>query len=124
MQPKKLTPLEALHKQRADLRVKSSELTGSIENHAKYLHRHFGLLLRNSLVESAVSKMPPQMQNVAGYLLKKDDKTDTHDFSVSKVIQGIIIGVTEIAPFFLKGKKGAFLSIIMKQVAKWMRCTF
>jgi len=122
MRLKKLTPLEILHRQKAELQMKSGELTGSIENNAKYLQRHFGVLFRDSMVESAVSKMPPQLQSFTGHLLKKEKKTTgKQDFSARKVAQGIIIGVTEMAPFFLRGKKGAALSILLKQIVKWVR---
>jgi len=120
MKSKKLTPIETLQKQKAFLQAKSNELSESIENHAVYLQQHFGLLIRNSLAESAVSKMPPQLQNFVGHLLKKGDKTDVHDFSLRKLAQGIVVGATEIAPFFLKGKKGAVFSILLKQVIKWL----
>ena len=122
MRLKKLTPLEILHRQKTELRTKSGELTGAIENNAKYLQRHFGVLFRDSLVDSAVLKLPPQLQNFAGHLLKKEQKINgRQDFSVRKVAQGIIIGVAEMAPFFLKGKKGVALSILLKQIVKWVR---
>jgi hypothetical protein len=102
-------------------------LTGSIENRTKYLQRHFGVLFRDSVVDSAVSKMPPKLQNFTGHLLKKDRKInygpgiDTQDFSARKVAQGIVIGIAEAVPFFLKGKKGTVLAILMRQVVKWIR---
>jgi len=121
MRLKKLTPLEILHKQKAELQMKSVELTGTIENNAKYLQRHFGVLFRDSLVDSAVSKMPPKLQSFTGHLLKKEKKTgDTHDFSLLKVAQGIAIGIAEMAPFFLKGKKGALISVLLRQVGKFI----
>ena len=122
MRLKKLTPLEILHRQKTELQMKSGELTGTIENNARYLQRHFGVLFRDSMVDSAVSKMPPKLQSFTEHLLKKEKKiTGKQDFSVRKFTQGIIIGVTEIAPFFLKGKKGAALSILLKQIVKWVR---
>jgi len=124
MKPKKLTPLEILHRQKIDLQTKSGELSVAIENHAKYLQRYFVPLLRESMVESVVSKMPSRFQNLAGHFLLKGKKADikiSQSNASRKVVRGIAIGVAEIAPFFLKGKKGAFFSFLLKQVVKWVR---
>jgi len=120
MQPKKLTPLELLRKQKAGLQAKSDELSGAIENRARYVQQNLVPLLRNSIVESAVSKMSPQLRNFAGGFFLKEKQNNTHDSSLRKVTQGIIIGITELAPFFLKGKKGAIISVLLKQVVKWI----
>ena len=128
MQSKKLTPLEILYKQKTGLQTKSDELGKSIENHAKYLHEHFVPLLRDSVVESAVSKMPPLLQSFAGSFLPKEQKANTQenrqniqDSSIGKYFLEIVIGIVEIAPLFIKGKKGAILSLLLKQVFKWIR---
>lgn len=118
METKKLTPLEILQAQKAGLQKKSDELTGAIENHAKYLQQNLVPLLRNSAIESAVSKMPPHLQHFAGSLFQKEKKPAPSHSSLLKVAHGIAIGIAEIAPFFLKGKRGAFLSIILKQIVK------
>jgi len=116
MQPKKLTPMEILQKQKNDLQTKSDELSDAIENRAKCLQQNFVPLLRNSIVESAVAKMPLPLQNL---FHQKEKKTDTRELSIRNVALGITAGIAEIAPFFLKGKKGAFISILLKQVVKW-----
>jgi len=121
MKSKKLTPLEILQKQKTDLRKKSYVLSVDIENHTKYLQQHFGPLLRDSMIESAVSKMPPNLQNIVGYFLQKENKTCTSNSSLRMITQGIVIGVAEIVPFFIKGKKGAIISILLKQIVKWIR---
>lgn len=136
MQQKKLTPLENIQKQSERLRVKSSELAGSIENRTKYLQKHFAPLIRDSVVESAVSKMPAPLQSFAGKFTKKGQKSDTQDFqdlpdmedlpdrhdsTVHKIIQGATVGITEIAPYLLKGKKGMLVSILLKQIVKRLR---
>jgi len=121
MKPKKLTHLEILQKQKIALQIKSEELTDAIENHAKYLQQHFAPLLRNSLMESAVSKIPLQLQNFAGTFFQKEKKTNVSNSSIGMITQGIVIGIAEIAPFFLKGKKGVLLSILLKQIIKWIR---
>jgi len=121
MKLKELTPLEILQKQKIALQIKSDELTVAIENHAQYLQQHLVPLLRDSLVESAVSKMPLQLQNIAGNLFQRERKDGISDSFLPKVIQGITLGIAEIAPFFIKGKKGMFLSILMKQFFKWIR---
>jgi len=120
MEKKKLTPLEILQKQKSDLQTMSDELAGTIENRAKYLQLNLVPLLRNSAIESAISKMPPHLQHLAGSLFQKEKKSGTHSLSLLKVTQGIALGIAEIAPFFLKGKKGAVLSIVLKQVIKWV----
>jgi hypothetical protein len=120
MHPKKLTPLEILQKQKAGLQVKSDELAVTIENRAKYVQQNFAPLLRNTVIESAVSKMPPQLRNLTGNFLLKEKKANTQNLSLQKVAQGFAISITEIAPFFLKGKKGALISILLKQVIKWI----
>ena len=118
MKPKKLTPLEILHKQKIVLQTKSDALAGSIGNHAKYLRQNFVPLFRDSVVESAVSRMPPHLRSIAGNFILKEKKIGTRNLPVhrSKVVQGIAIGIAEIAPFFLKGKKGAFISFLLKQL--------
>jgi len=120
MKPKKLTPLEILHRQKAILQAKSDGLTVSIENNALHLQHNFAPLLRDSLVESAVSKLPPHFRNIAAGVLLKEKKNDVQHLPVGKIASGIAAGITEFAPFFLKGKKGAIFSILLKQVVKWI----
>ena len=118
MQSKKLTPLEILQEQKKGLQAKSNELSGAIENRFKYMQQNFVPLLRDSVMESAVSKMPSNLQNLAGNLLHKEKKTATQDSSGHKIAKGITLGIMEIAPFFLKGKKGALISFLLKQIVK------
>ena len=118
MRSKKLTPLEILQKQKVNLQAKSDELAGSIENRARYVQQNFVPLLRNSVVESAVSKMSPQFRNFAGDLLLRENKPDTENSSMRKFIYGIAVGITEIAPFFLKGKKGALVAVLLRQIIR------
>jgi len=120
MRSKKLTPLETLHKQKSSLQAKSDELAVSIENRARYVQQNFIPLLRNNVVESAISKMPPQLRNLTENLLLKENKINTQGSSIRRIAQGAVIGIAEIAPFFLKGKRGAFISILLKQVTKWI----
>jgi len=122
MKHKKLTPLEILLKQKADLQAKSDILSGSIENHVKYLHNNSASLLSDTLIDSAVSKLPPQLQSLVGSFLQKKRETDaqeTNDSNFGKFIIGAAIGITEIAPFFIRGKKGMFISLLMKQIMKF-----
>jgi len=122
MRPKKLTPVEILQKQKAELQAKSNELGEAIENRVRFAQQNFVPLLRNSVVESAISKMPPQLQRFAGNLLLKEKNNNIQDSSsLHKVVQGIAIGIAEITPFFLKGKKGALISVLLKQVIKWIK---
>jgi len=120
MQSKKLTPLEILHKQKNDLQVKSDELSRAIGNHSKYLQENLVPLLRDNLVESAVSKMPFHLRNLTGNFIQKRKKTNTGNLSIFKVVHSIALGIAEIAPFFLKGKKGAIFSFIVKPIIKWL----
>jgi len=121
MQSKKITPIEILQKQKAGLQAKSDELGATIEKRARFVQQNFIPLLRNSIMESAVSKLPPQLRNFAGNLLQKEKKTNIQDLSpLHKIVQGIAAGIAEIAPFFLKGKKGALISVLLRQVIKWV----
>jgi len=120
MQSKKLTPLELLRKQKAGLQVKSDKLSVTIESRARYIQQNFVPLLRNSIVESAVLKMPPQLRSLVGGFFLKEKQNNTQDSSLRKITQGIIVGITELAPFFLKGKKGAIVSVLLRQVVKWI----
>ena len=120
MQQVKLTPLEILQKQKVDLRTKSDELAIAIEGRTKYLQQNFVPLLRDNAIESVVSKLPPYLRNLSGSFLQKEKKTDTKDSHALEVALGIAVGIAEIVPFFLKGKKGAFLSILLKQGMKWI----
>jgi len=121
MNPKKLTPLEILQKQKIDLQVKSDELAEAIENHAKYLQQNFVPLFRDSVVESAVSKMPFPLRGLAGGFLQKEKKIKNRNLPLRRVAFGMLVGIAEIAPFFLKGKKGAFLSFLLKRIVKWVK---
>jgi len=118
MQSKKLTPLEILHKQKKDLQIRSDELSNAIEDHVKYLQQNFVPLLRYGLVDSVVSKMPPRLRSLTGNFFLKEKKSVARNSSGRKFTQKIALGIAEIAPFFLKGKKGAFFSIILKQISK------
>jgi hypothetical protein len=118
MKKKKLTPMEILHKQKASLQAKSDELSGTIENRFNFLQQNWVPLLRNSLVESAIAKMPPQLQGIAGLFLHKEQKKEVQDSQKQKVVHGVITGIATIVPFFLKGKTGAILSIILQQITK------
>ena len=123
MQTKKLTPLEILQKQKNDLQAKSDELSATIENRVKYLQQNFTSLLRNSIVESTVSKLSPHLQSLAGSFIRMEQKTDTQyaqKSTVSKFILGTAIVFAEIAPLLIRGKKGMFLSVIVKQMIKWI----
>ena len=121
MQPKKLTQLEILHRQKVDLQNRLDELTEKIENNAKYLQQNFVPLVRDSVIKSAVSKLPSQALSLTGSFIQKEKKTVIHDLFLRKIAQGIVIGTAEIAPFFLKGKKGAIVSFLLKQVVRWVR---
>jgi len=121
MKLKKLTPLEILQKQKKDLQAKSDELSDSIENRVKYMQQNFAPLLRHSVMVSAVSKMPPHLRNLTGDLLHKEKKTNAMDSSghtFNKFTKGIALGAAEIAPFFLKGKKGMLISFLLKQTVR------
>jgi len=118
MQSKKFTPLEILHKQKIGLQKKSAVLAESIENHARYLQENFAPLLRSSVVKSAVSKLPAQLQNFAGSFRQKEQKIGVQNPATHKIAREIAIGIAEIAPFFLKGKKGMFISIVLKHIIK------
>jgi len=121
MRPKKLTSLEILNEQKAGLQAKADELSATIENRVRFVQQNFAPLFRKTIVESFVSKMPPQLRSFSGNFLLKEKKTDTQDsLSLHKITQGIAIGIAEIAPFFLKGKKGALISILLRQVVKWL----
>jgi len=120
MQQKKLTPLQLLRKQKISLQAKSDELSGTIENRVRFVQQNFVPLLRNSVMESAVSKMPPQLRNIAGSFFLKEKRNDTQDSFLHKVAQGIITGIAELAPLFLRGKKGTIVSILLKQIVQWV----
>jgi len=142
MQTNELTPLEIIRKQKAELRDKSGALAKSIENRTKYVQKHFAPLIRDSVVESAVSKMPTPLRGIAGSLYGKRQKSDVpdidehqgmqdmmdiplnqgnSDLTIPKLIQGAAIGVTEIAPFLLRGKKGMLISFLLKQIGKRLK---
>jgi len=118
MQSKKLTPLEILQEQKKSLQVKSDELSWAIENHVKYLQQNFTPLLRHSVMESAISKMPPHLRNLTVNLLNKKKKPATRGLSGLKIATGITLGIMEITPLFLKGKKGGIISFLLRQITK------
>jgi hypothetical protein len=115
--------LEILQKQKNDLQAKSNELSGTIENRVVYLQKNFVPLIRDSLVESAISKLPPQLQNLAGSFIQKEQKTNTQitqNSTHSKLVLGIVAGIAGIVPLFLRGKKVKFLSIIVNQIIRFI----
>jgi len=111
-----------LQKQKMDLQAQSTELCGRIEYQFKYLQQNMAPLLRESVMKSAVSKLPSSLRNLTGNFLHTEEKEKktvvTENFSARKVIRGIAIGLTDIVPLFLKGKKGVILSIVLNQVVK------
>ena len=118
---KKLTPLEILQEQKKGLQAKSDELSGAIENHVKYMQQNFVPLLRDSVMESAISKLPSNLRNLAGNFFQKEHKTDTQNTQnsiVSNFILGISTGIAEFIPLFVRGKRGMLLSILLKHIIK------
>jgi len=123
MQPKKLSPLEILQKQKTDLQVRADVLSNTLENRVKYLQQNFTPLLCNSLIQSAASKLPPKMQNLAGKLVQKERNADNqgvNNTTVNKLISGIAIGVAVIVPIIISKKKGTLFSSLLKQVIKFI----
>ena len=127
MQPKKLTPLEILQKQKSELQAKSDELSGNVENRFKYIQQNFAPLLRQSVVDAAVAKLPPPVRNFAGNFLKKEQKVQDEQVTdlqtekslgVGKLLLGVVSGAAEVAPVFVRGKKGMLVSLLLKQVIK------
>jgi len=118
MKQKKLTPLEVLQRQKADLQMKSNGLSDAIENRFNYLQQNFGVLLRNGMIESTLAKMPPQLQHLASRFFRKEQKTIAPDSPTNSIALGIAAGLAEIVPFFIPGKKGAVFSILLKQILK------
>jgi len=125
MQPKRLSPLEILQKQKTDLQAKADVLSDNIENRVNYLQKNFTPLLFNSIVESATSKLPPQLQNLAGKFIQKEPKSaDTQNATnstVSKLISGIVIGIAVVVPIIISNKKGKIISFLMKQILRMIR---
>ena len=127
MQPKKLTPLEILQKQKNELQAKSDELSCNIENRFRYIQQNFSPLLRQSVMDAAVAKLPPQVRNFAGNFLKKKHKVQNEQVTdlqtvkspgIGKVLLDVVSGAAEVAPVFLRGKKGMLISFLLKQVIK------
>ena len=104
MNSAKLTPLEVLQKQKADLRLKSSTLTESLENELNYIQHNFGTIISNTVVEGVVSKTPPFVQS----LLVRNKKIS------------LIESVSGILPFFIKGSRGWILRLVLDQARKWI----
>jgi hypothetical protein len=119
MKKKKLTPIEVLQKQKAALQSKSDKLTETIEDRVKYLQSQMGTLVRDSLLESAVSVIPNQLRDLAGRFFYKSHLSGTQSNSTScSVFQGIALSIAEFAPFFIRGKRGAIFSLLLRQLLK------
>lgn len=127
MQPKKLTPLEILQKQKNELQAKSDELSGNVENRIKYIQQNFAPLLRDTVIDTAVSKLPLQVRGIAGSFLKKEQKVQNEQVTdlqtvkspgLSKLLLGVVSGAVEVAPMIIRRKKVILISLLLKQFIK------
>jgi hypothetical protein len=119
MKETKLTPLEILQMQKKDLQVRVDELSGTIENRFRYMQKHFAPLLGNSLIETAFTRIPPQLRGLVSHFFQKEHEPDARVLTPHNTALGVVAGIAEIAPFFLKRKKGVFLSILLKLLVKF-----
>jgi hypothetical protein len=112
------TPLEILHKQKVRLQKKSDVLTDAIESNFKHLQHNSFSLLSDAIATSALSSMPPFLRNLAGNFSQKTQESDTKSSTSRSLIIGAATGLADLIPFFLKGKKGIIISILLKTLLK------
>lgn len=116
MNNKKPSSIEALHKRKIQLQVKSDALTGVLDDNFQYLQDNLGSLLGQATVDAVSSKLPPFVQNLLG------KKKETHQTASSPLAMNIhkygdvIDKGLDMVPFFMKGAKGVIASFLLKQV--------
>jgi hypothetical protein len=114
MSRSKETPLQVLQRKKVHLQAKANALSSAIDADVKYLQNNIVSLVTDYAFESLVSRMPPFLQNLIGKNRKeKKDKCDS-----TALIAGLAGNITDLIPFFVKGRKGLFISFIMKQIVK------
>jgi hypothetical protein len=109
---KQLSPAESLQLRKKRLEDQAKSLSDVLESKFDYLQGNFITLLGGSIVDSVVSKMPPFARN----FIRKQENNNSGKSEILSILNGLAIGVMEIAPFFLKGKKGLVISFLLKQV--------
>lgn len=110
----KITPLEALHKERLRLQLKSEALTAIIEEDIKYLQYNAPILIGKTVTDAILSKMPPLVQNL---FKKKESKS--LDSPLSNRLSGYehyADMALEFVPFLVKGSKGLIATVLLKKI--------
>ena len=111
MSSTKLTPLEVLQKQKARLRLQSEVLTETLENDLNYIQHNMGTIISNTVVDAVVSKSPPIVKS----LLNRGKNPETGHFDRLGLVEGIL----DILPAFIKGSKGWLAHLALLQLRKW-----
>ena len=111
MRSTKLTPVEVLQRQKLRLRLKSNALTETLENDLNYIQHNIGTIIGNSVVDVVASKTPSFVQSLLG----RNKKPETGKFDH----WGLIEGVVDVLPVFIKGSKGWLAHLVLHQVGKW-----
>lgn len=111
---KKISPLEALQKERIRLQLKSESLVAVIEEDFKYLQDNAPVLVGHAVTDVVVSKMPPFIQKL---FKKKDSKKETHPLSLGLSAYEQYADVAlEFVPFIMKGSKGLIVTMLLKKL--------
>ena len=109
------------------MQAKSDELSGNVENRIKYIQQNFAPLLRDTVIDTAVSKLPLQVRGIAGSFLKKEQKVQNEQVTdlqtvkspgLSKLLLGVVSGAVEVAPMIIRRKKVILISLLLKQFIK------
>lgn len=117
MSADKRSPLERLQRQKIRLQVKSDALYDSMEENFNYLKDNAGSLVGEAAADAVLAKMPPFVQQ----LFPRAREKDAHSSGIaSTLMAGIADKAADIVPFFVKGKKAFFLTLLLKQLTRFL----
>jgi hypothetical protein len=113
----KLTPIQVLEKRKNCLQTQLEALTDNLEENFTYLQNNFASLLSDAAVGTVIDRLPPFVQRLFG-----NGERDNPPTTASRPInyKKLIDNTLDIIPLFLKGKKGAIMTLILKQISHFV----
>ena len=120
MSSKTLKPIEILQRRKIRLQVKADALTNILEENFVYLQENAVSLVGESTVNILLSKTPSFIQGLFGR--KKDDSTAEIETQSNLLkVNNLVVNVLDVVPFFIRGKKGIIVSLIINLVKKFLK---
>ena len=119
---RKKTPMEFLRSEKCKLERKSDALVDSIGNTLEYGRENIGSIVSVSIRETIYSLLPPFIQRMI--VNKSTDSPEIEETGIksSGIVSSIVDSILDLFPFFWKGKRGVFISCILKKLKNKFWC--